>query len=451
MTYFGSASDARQGDARPGQPSALRAERVLFVHAHPDDETIATGGTIAALVDAGAEVTIVTCTRGELGEVMPDDLARLRGDEAALAAHREGEIAEAMRDLGVRDHRFLGDPEARTHGLPARVYRDSGMVWRSDGVAGPTPDLHGAAFCAAEFGEIVSDLQAVVESVRPTAIVSYDEDGGYHHPDHVRANRAAVRVARLAEVPFFAVVAGAEQATGAEAEALAADDSVRTVDVRASTARRLAALRRYRTQVEVVDLPRGAAGILFPHGAVQHLGTSESFRFVPEPDSRASGPAGASEFADMSTGGRVATTGLALAAGAVFGALGTVAHQGTVTVAGAPIWSGLVLSLVMAAALLAGMRLLFGSRVVAVAVALGLLGAAALLSQPGAGGSALVPANGPGYAWTFGPLLIAMVVIAWPTLPPRGAGPDAGSTAASSTASDSVPTASSAGTQPTAR
>ena len=130
MTYFGSASDARQGDARPGQPSGLRAERVLFVHAHPDDETIATGGTIAALVDAGAEVTIVTCTRGELGEVMPDDLARLRGDEAALAAHREGEIAEAMRDLGVRDHRFLGDPEARTHGLPARVYRDSGMVWR---------------------------------------------------------------------------------------------------------------------------------------------------------------------------------------------------------------------------------------------------------------------------------------------------------------------------------
>jgi len=435
MTYFGSASS----DHRPGSSPAPGAERVLFVHAHPDDETIATGGTIAALVDAGAQVTIVTCTRGELGEVMPDDLARLRGDEAALAAHRELEIAEAMRDLGVRDHRFLGDPEARTAGLPPRVYRDSGMVWRSDGVAGPTPDLHAAAFCAAEFGEIVSDLQAVVESVRPTAIVSYDEDGGYHHPDHVRANRAAVRVARLAEVPYFAVVAGAEQAEGAEAEALADDDTVRTVDVRASTARRLAALRRYRTQVEVVDLPEGAAGVRYPHGAVHPVGRTESFRFVPEPDPRGAGAAAGSEFADMTTRGKVATTVLALAAGAVFGALGTVAHQGTITVAGAPIWSGLVLSLVMAAALLAGMRLLFGSRVVAVAAALGLLGAAALLSQPGAGGSALVPANGPGYAWTFGPLLVAMVVIAWPTLPPRADAPV------------DAPTGDTAGVQPAAR
>jgi N-acetyl-1-D-myo-inositol-2-amino-2-deoxy-alpha-D-glucopyranoside deacetylase len=98
-----------------------------------------------------------------------------------------------------------------------------------------------------------------------------------------------------------------------------------------------------------------------------------------------------------------------------------------------------VLSLVMAAALLAGMRLLFGSRVVAVAAALGLLGAAAVLSQPGAGGSALVPANGPGYAWTFGPLLVAMVVIAWPTLPPRTDAPA------------EVPAGDTAGAQPAAR
>lgn len=124
----------------------------------------------------------MTCTRGELGEVIPDDLERLRDDEAALAVHREGEIAAALRELGVRDHRFLGDVGARTPGLEPRVYRDSGMVWRSDGVAGPTDDLHPAAFCAAEFGEIVSDLSAVVDAVRPTVVVSYDDDGGYHHP-----------------------------------------------------------------------------------------------------------------------------------------------------------------------------------------------------------------------------------------------------------------------------
>jgi N-acetyl-1-D-myo-inositol-2-amino-2-deoxy-alpha-D-glucopyranoside deacetylase len=400
-------------------PGGAPREHVLFVHAHPDDETITTGGTVASLLDSGAQVTVVTCTRGELGEVLPDDLARLRGDEAGLAVHREGEIAAALRELGVRDHRFLGDPEARTAGLPSRAYRDSGMVWRSDGVAGPTPDLHPQAFCAAEFGEIVSDLQAVVESVRPTAVVSYDEDGGYHHPDHVRANRAAVRVARLAEVPFFAVVAGADQATGAEAEALAADDTVTTVDVRATTPRRVAALRRYRTQLEVVDLPDGRAGVRYPHGAVDPLPDTESFRAVPEPHRELDSVTTTSELAEMTVGGRLGTLALALAAGVVFGAIGTVAHQGTATVAGAVVPLGLVLSLVMAVALFAGFRLVFRSRLVTTMTALGLLLTAGVFSQPGAGGSALVPANLAGLLWSFGPLLIAMVVIAWPTLPPR--------------------------------
>lgn len=417
MTYFGTPA----GDGRVPSP-APRAERVLFVHAHPDDETIATGGTIATLLDAGASVTVVTCTRGELGEVIPDDLAALRDDEAALAVHREGEIAAAMRDLGVRDHRFLGDPEARTEGLPSRAYRDSGMVWRADGVAGPTADLHPAAFCAAEFGEIVSDLSAVVESVRPTAVVSYDDDGGYHHPDHVRANRAAVRAARLAGVPYFAVVAGADEATGAEAEALRDDPSVVTMDVRPVTPRTVSALRRYRTQVEVVDLPGGAAGIRYPHGHVARLPASESFRFVPDPDELAPLPGGTSELHDMGVGGRIGTWLLAAAAGAVFGSIGTVAHQGTATIAGAVVPTGLVVSVVMAAALLVGFRQVFRSRTVVAAVALGLLGATALFSQPGAGGSALVPANLAGYVWTFGPVLIAMVVLAWPFLD-RGAEP----------------------------
>jgi N-acetyl-1-D-myo-inositol-2-amino-2-deoxy-alpha-D-glucopyranoside deacetylase len=417
MTSFASAAS----DPRPATPGVARTEHVLFVHAHPDDETITTGGTIASLVASGASVTVVTCTRGELGEVLPDDLAALRGDEAALAVHREGEIAEAMRELGVRDHRFLGDPEARTAGLPSRAYRDSGMVWRADGVAGPTPDLHPAAFCAAEFGEVVSDLSAVVESVRPTAIVSYDEDGGYHHPDHVRANRVAVRVARLAEVPYFAVLSGAGQAEGAEAEALAADDSVLSLDVRAATPRTIAALRRYRTQLEVVDLPGGRAGVRYPHGAVDPVPTVESFRSVAAPAEAASAST-TSELADMTRGGRAGTLLLALAAGAVFGAIGTVGHQVTTTVAGAPLWTGLVVSLVMAAALVAGFRLVFRSRAVAVAAALGLYLAIGAFSQPGAGGSALVPANLPGYGWAFGPAVVAMIVLAWPTLPPREAG-----------------------------
>ncbi|MET4051466.1 N-acetyl-1-D-myo-inositol-2-amino-2-deoxy-alpha-D-glucopyranoside deacetylase [Frigoribacterium sp. PvP054] len=409
-------SSASPTSASPSTAGDPRLERVLFVHAHPDDETITTGGTIAALVEAGAGVTVVTCTRGELGEVIPDDLAALRDDQAALAVHREGEIAAAMRDLGVDDHRFLGSAGARTAGLPERAYRDSGMVWRSDGVAGPTPDLHPAAFCAAEFGEVVSDLSAVVQSVRPTAIVGYDEDGGYHHPDHVRANRVAVRAARLVGVPYFAIVAGAEAAEGVEAEALADDDTVVTMDARHVAPRKLAALRDHRSQVEVVDLPGGRAGIRFPHGAVEPVTLRESFRFVPEPVV----DEGASEMARMTTGGRVAALVLALAAGAVFGAIGTVMHQSTITVGGVPLWSGLVLALLMSLALLAGLRSLFGSRAVAGVAAVGLVGTLVVLWQASPGGSVLLPANTPAYVWLVGVVVAVTLVLGWPRL--RGGG-----------------------------
>src|SRR5690606_31265526 len=108
-------------------------EHVVFVHAHPDDETISTGGTIASLVEAGVGVTVVTCTRGERGEVIPPELQHLEGDGPALAGVREGELAAAMAALGVTDHRYLGDSNARAAGLAPRRYADSGMVWGADG------------------------------------------------------------------------------------------------------------------------------------------------------------------------------------------------------------------------------------------------------------------------------------------------------------------------------
>ncbi|BDZ49823.1 GlcNAc-PI de-N-acetylase [Frondihabitans sucicola] len=226
-------------------------ERVLVVHAHPDDETIFTGATLATLVSAGARVTVVTCTRGELGEVMPDDLAALRGDPAALAVHRESEIARAMRELGVADHRFLGAQDARTTGLLPRPYRDSGMEWGPDGSPVPVVDLHPAALCNAEFGEIVSDLAAVVADIRPDAIVSYDSDGGYGHPDHVRVNRATLRTARLAGVPFFAITGGS-----AHPEAALADADV-VVDGKPVFERKVRALEAYRSQIRVLQTAGG--------------------------------------------------------------------------------------------------------------------------------------------------------------------------------------------------
>jgi N-acetyl-1-D-myo-inositol-2-amino-2-deoxy-alpha-D-glucopyranoside deacetylase len=403
------------------EPAAARDfERVLLVHAHPDDETIVTGATIATLVGSGAQVTVVTCTRGEMGEVIPDDLAALRDDPAALAAHRESEIAGAMGELGVSDHRFLGSAGARTAGRETRAYRDSGMEWGADGRAVPMADLHPAAFCAAEFGEVVSDLAAVVADVRPDAVISYDADGGYGHPDHVRTNRAALRVARLADVPFFAITAGTvvvgteahpDPVDVGSAHTVSAADV--TIDGRPVLERKVRALHRYRSQVTVVDTPGGPA-LEFPHGAVVPVTVVETFRHVPEP--RAADPVlGTTDIADFGLPGKVVAYVLALVVGGLFGAIGTVAHQD-----GAGSFPyGVVLALALVAAAMIGFRILFDSRMVGLVVAIGITVVDLTLSLTSRGGSVLIPGNLIGYAWIGGSILIAAFVLLWPKLPPR--------------------------------
>ena len=107
--------------------------RILLVHAHPDDECIGTGATMARYVDEGVGVTLVTCTAGEMGEVLVPDLAHLAYDASGgLGEHRRGELDEAMKVLGVTDHRFLGG-FGRFH--------DSGMAWHELGYAAEFGDL----------------------------------------------------------------------------------------------------------------------------------------------------------------------------------------------------------------------------------------------------------------------------------------------------------------------
>ena len=106
----------------------LNLRTVLFVHAHPDDETLATGGLIAELAARGVRVAVLTAMRGEQGEVVEGPLSALTGTPE-LTAHREGEVAAACATLGVRHHAFLGSPDARAAGRPPRRYTDSGMAW----------------------------------------------------------------------------------------------------------------------------------------------------------------------------------------------------------------------------------------------------------------------------------------------------------------------------------
>ncbi|MCF2588412.1 PIG-L family deacetylase [Brevibacterium sp. UCMA 11752] len=165
--------------------------RILFVHAHPDDETITTGGTIAALVGEGAQVTVLSATRGEDGEVIPADLKGLEGNRAGLARVRESEIAEAMAALGVREHLFLGGS--------ARTFEDSGMEWGADGHAVAASTMPANALCAAELTAVARYIAAVIDEVRPHAVITYASNGGYGHPDHVRVHEATVAAVDTAD------------------------------------------------------------------------------------------------------------------------------------------------------------------------------------------------------------------------------------------------------------
>ncbi|MBD0689704.1 N-acetyl-1-D-myo-inositol-2-amino-2-deoxy-alpha-D-glucopyranoside deacetylase [Streptomyces sp. CBMA123] len=166
--------------------TATTGRRLLLVHAHPDDESIGNGATMARYAAEGARVTLVTCTLGEGGEVIPPALAHLTADrDDTLGAHRIGELTEAMRALGVTDFRFLGGPGR---------YRDSGMM----GV--PENDDPGC-FWRADVDEAAGHLVAVIREVRPQVLVTYDDDGGYGHPDHIQAHRVAMRAYELAADP----------------------------------------------------------------------------------------------------------------------------------------------------------------------------------------------------------------------------------------------------------
>ena len=156
---------------------------ILFVHAHPDDESVGTGATMAHYAAAGVRVTLVTCTLGEEGEIHVPALAQLAAAEAdQLGGYRIVELERSCAALGVTDHRMLGG---------AGHYRDSGMMGL------PTND-HPRAFWRADVDEAAGYLVEVMREIRPQVMITYDENGFYGHPDHIQAHRVAMRAAELA-------------------------------------------------------------------------------------------------------------------------------------------------------------------------------------------------------------------------------------------------------------
>ncbi|MEO7070136.1 MAG: PIG-L family deacetylase [Nostocoides sp.] len=181
--------------------------RIVVAHAHPDDESLSTGALLAELAHRGVEVHVVTATRGEQGGLL-DGVAAPGPGSDAYAAHREQELADALVVLGVHHHAFLGAPPALAKGRRPRLYRDSGMRWVTPTVAGPSDETDARSFTAAPVDEAADDLATYVRSVGPDALLTYDADGGYGHPDHVRLHEVAVRTAHETGVPLLVLAGG---------------------------------------------------------------------------------------------------------------------------------------------------------------------------------------------------------------------------------------------------
>ena len=244
--------------------SSQETPRLLFVHAHPDDETLTTGGTIAHYAAMGADIHVVTCTLGEEGEVIGERYAQLAVDAAdQLGGYRIGELTAALSALGVKEPNFLGGPGH----------------WRDSGMEGTRPGHH-QRFIDADMREAVGLLVVIIRRLRPHVVVTYDPDGGYGHPDHIQTHRVTTEAVAASggvdypgtpwEVPKFywtvmatsAMAAGGADLDDAPAEWTRVsiddipfgypDDKIDAViEARDQLPAKIAALRAHATQVTV--------------------------------------------------------------------------------------------------------------------------------------------------------------------------------------------------------
>ncbi|WP_336922975.1 PIG-L family deacetylase [Aquipuribacter sp. SD81] len=290
--------------------------RLLLVHAHPDDETLTMGATTAAALDRGHRVVLVTCTRGEEGEVIGEAHAHRTSDrDDTLADERERELAAALRALAgdtagrVVHHWLDALPGDGTRPWPR--YRDSGMAILPGGRAGVPDDVRADAFAVADLDEAAGRLAGLVRTERPHLVVTYDEDGGYGHPDHVMAHRVALRAVELAgeewRTPLVLAAAGDVEELRrwlrdlADPRAWDPDGPLPHVYVEPGRVdavveagrwlpRKAAALRALPTQVTVEEADGPAARFVLSNDVPQPLGGTERYRVLRRDERAAAVP-----------------------------------------------------------------------------------------------------------------------------------------------------------------
>ena len=349
-------------------------ESVVFVHDRPGDEALLTGGTIARLLGDGGDVVVLFAARNQ-GDTGADT-----GDSADVRA--------AMGILGVSDWRMLPEPSVRT-------------ITTGSASASASASASSDADTEADPRALAARVAVVLLEVEATALVLGADDS--------QVQWAATTAAHTAGIPVFL----SKNVSGAIGLRLIA------IDVSDQVEQKLAAVAAYAGRWSVAGCtvlpvnPPAASGPAATAAPGTAIGGTETFVRLPPPPAQpiVEGPAGA--------GARAVAGLLAFVVGMAFGVLGTIAHQATIILGPITVPIGLILALAGVTALLAGLRLVVGDRLVVLLAAIGLLGTIFLLSLRSAGGSVLVPQGLPGTLWTVGPTLVATIVLAWPRIPGR--------------------------------
>lgn len=362
--------------------ASLNAKRVLLVHAHPDDESLFTGHVIADRIAAGAEVMVLTLTRGERGRVKLEDLKPLEGKLAAMGAFRTNELRNALAQYGDVKRKFAG----------TRAYLDSGMRLNAFGNAVKPRRTDEMSLSSVSTAVIADDIFETLSEFKPDAVITYNRKGGFGHPDHKKAHEATAmalrRFARASKssVPKFWVISEPGDRFDVQ------------VGGPKTAATKKAALEAHASQVAI--------------GA-------ETYWLVPGREFRFDSP---ERLRRGSTTPWLLLKPIfialwALPLGILMGFAGTLLHSVTASDdARTPI--GLGVALVMTFSLAVALRLLRNSRGALYLMSLTLAGTVFWLSRPSAAGDALIIDNQSGNMWVYGSLIICAVVILFPKLRP---------------------------------
>ena len=313
----------------------------------------------------------------------PSDAIRLAGGTIAMTSDSGAPVTvvtalpdaqtdradAALRLIGVSDHRILGSVGARMGGAAERRYEPGGSA---------------GALHSADPGEVAADIATVIASIAASAVIGDSVDAA--DPDGAILARAARHAAAVMDAEFSSVVV--ERPTSR-------DDGLIDVDTSG-------VLQRKRNAIAALG---GDAASVVPLESF-----STETRFPSDAEER---PV---TWAEFGLGTRIVSVVIALLLGAVVGALGTVVFQSTLTIGEVQLPVGLIGCLFVIAAILIGLRLVFETRIIAAAAAIGVLGTIGLFSLESPGGSVLIPQADLSYFWIYGPVVIAFVVLAWPDL-----------------------------------